>query len=278
MIRKALVPIAGKATRMMPVSSVLPKAMFPLVQRGNTIRCILHFILEQIVSAGIEDIGIVVSNGQTDMLDQYFKSVRQGGFGRLPAHIEYITQPSPDGFGNAVLRAAAFVGDDPFILHLGDHVYIQERGKPSYTAQVARAFDSSQAVAMIGVQQVSSRELSKVGVASGAKIKADVYLCTNFAEKPDLQTARQSLITNGLPEGVFLAHCGIYAFTPDIFDCLSQVNEAAQRVGKEVELAEAQALLLEKYPKRYFLCEIAGRAYDIGTPQGYAEAQIAFQR
>jgi len=262
-IQKALVPIAGKGTRMMPVTSVLPKAMFPLVQYDSTIRCLLHLLLEQIVSAGIEHVGIVVSTEQTNMLRQYFESVLAGGFCRLPTHIEYITQPSPEGFGDAVLRAASFVGDDPFLLLLGDHIHVEEHGKPPCTSQIARAFDSSNGVAMVGVQQVSTSELSKVGVTSGTKIKGDVYLCTNFAEKPDLQTARQSLITNGLPEGAFLAHC---------------VSEAAQRVGKEVELAEAQALLLEKYPKRYFLCEIAGRAYDIGTPQGYAEAQIAFQR
>jgi len=276
-IQKALVPIAGKGARLMPVTSIVPKAMFPIVQHGSTIRCLLQLILEQIISAGIEHVGIVVSAGQTNMLKRYFKSVLEGGYGKLPAHIEYITQPSPEGFGDAVLRAATFVGDDPFILLLGDHVHIEKCGEPPCTAQIARAFDSSNGVAMIGVQQVSARELSKVGVASGTKIKGDIYLCKNFIEKPDLKTARQELVTDGLSDGAFLAHCGIYAFTAEIFDCLSRVGEAAQRVSKEVELAEAQSLLLGKYPKRYFLCEIAGRAYDIGVPQGYADAQIAFQ-
>jgi UTP--glucose-1-phosphate uridylyltransferase len=276
-IQKALVPIAGKGARLMPVTSVVPKAMFPIVQSGNTVRCFLHLILEQIISAGIEHVGIVSSAEQTNMLKHYFESVLEGGYGRLPAHIKYITQPSPDGFGDAVLRAASFVGDDSFLLLLGDHIYIEEDGRLPCTAQVAGAFESSTGVAMIGVQQVSASELSKVGVAGGTKIKGDIYLCKSFVEKPDLKTARQKLVTDGLSEGTYLAHCGIYVFTAEIFDCLARVAEAAQGMRKEVELAEAQSLLLEKYPKRYFLCEIAGRAYDIGVPRGYADAQIAFQ-
>ena len=277
MIQKALVPIAGKGTRLMPVTSVLPKAMFPIVQHGGTIRCLIHLILEEVLSARIEHVGIVASAGQTDMLQQYFESVLASGYGRLPAHIEYIIQPSPEGFGNAVLLGASFVGDDPFLLLLGDHIHIGEEGKLPCAVQVVRAFDSTDGVAMVGVQQVSTRQLSRVGVVSGNKLGKNIYSCTNFFEKPDQQAAEQSLTTDGLPDGTFLAHCGIYAFGAEILDCLSQVNETAQRIGREIELADAQTLLLERYPSRYFLCEIAGRAYDIGTPQGYCDAQIAFQ-
>lgn len=277
MFQKAIVPIAGKGTRLMPVTSVVPKAMFPIVCRSQTIKCILHLILEQIISAEIEHVGIIVSRWQIDMVKQYFRSFLEDNIGRLPVHIEYIIQPSPKGFGDAVLRSAAFVRDDPFVLLLGDHIYIEKYGKPPCTTQVIRAFNSSNAVAMIGVQQVSAGKLSKVGVASGTKIEEDIYLCRNFAEKPSLRTAQQKLVTNGLPEGNFLAHCGIYAFTAEIFDCLLQVEEAAKRSSQEVELAKAQVLLLKKYPQKYFLREIAGRAYDIGTPQGYSDAQYAFQ-
>jgi UTP--glucose-1-phosphate uridylyltransferase len=276
MIRKAIVPVAGRGTRLMPVTSVVPKAMFPIVCRNQTIKCLIHLILEQIIAAEIEHIGVIVSEWQIDMVKQYFKSFFGENIGKLPVHIEYIIQPSPKGFGDAVLESAVFVGDEPFLVLLGDHIYIEKNGEPPCTKQVVRAFNSSDAVAMIGVQQVSAGELSKVGVVGGTRIEENIYLCRNFVEKPSLKMARQKLVTDGLQEGNFLAHCGIYAFKSEIFNCLRQVEKETKRSGREVELAQAQALLLNKYPRKYLLCEIAGKAYDIGTPQGYADAQYAF--
>jgi UTP--glucose-1-phosphate uridylyltransferase len=277
LIRKAIVPIAGRGTRLMPVTSVVPKAMFPIVCRNQTIKCLIHLILEQIISAEIEHVGIIVSNWQIDMVKQYFKFLQEDDISKPPIHIEYIIQQSPKGFGNAVLKSATFVRDEPFLLLLGDHIYIEKDGEPPCTTQVVKAFNSTNAVAMIGVQQVSTGELSKVGVTGGTRTEEDIYLCRSFVEKPSLRTAQQKLVTNGLPEGKFLAHCGIYAFTAEIFDCLLQVEQATEKSRREVELAEAQSLLLNKYPQKYFLREISGRAYDIGTPRGYAEAQYAFQ-
>ena len=277
MVRKALIPIAGKATRLMPVTSVVPKAMFPLVNAAGQIKSVLHVICEQAISAGVKHIGIVVSPGQTHIVRQYFTAVDEGNLGELPVQIEYITQASPDGFGDAVLQGLDFIGDGPFMLLLGDHMHIEDQGQPSCAAQVARAFDSADGVAMIGMQTVSIEELSKVGVAAGVQIQQNMYRCTYFVEKPDLATAWQKLVTEGLPGDSFLAHCGIYIFSPEIFDCLLQVRTTAQKTEKEVELADAQTELLKKYPEKYLLYKIAGRAYDIGTPSGYADAQAAFR-
>jgi len=261
----------------MPISSVVPKAMFPLVDGRNEIHSVLHVICQQVASAGIDAIGIVVSPWQTEMIRKYFETVQQSNSGRLPVSIEYLVQTSPKGFGDAVMQAAEFVGDEPFMLLLGDHIYVEDRDKLSCPAQVAKAFDSTGGVAMIGMQPVSTEELSKVGVATGAKIQQNTYRCTDLVEKPDLLTARRKLVTDGLPEGTFLAHCGIYVFAPEIFDCLSQIRVTAQKSGKEIELADAQGVLLKKYPKEYFLYKIAGRAYDLGTPAGYTDAQAAFR-
>ena len=276
MVRKALIPIAGKATRMMPLASVVPKAMLPLVSSANQIQCVLHVICEQAMSAGIESIGIIVSPQQTDMVRRYFTAVRKGGFGQLPAQIEYITQETPQGFGDAVLQGRDFIGDEPFMLLLGDHIHVHDDGRPPCAAQIAKAFDCCNSAAMVGVQSVWQEELSKVGVAGGVRIKQDLYRCTRFIEKPDAETARLELTTSDLPEGAFLAHCGIYVFSPEIFDCLEQISASAQKAGAEAELADAQTELLKRHPEEYFLCKIAGKAYDLGNPAGYARAQAAF--
>jgi len=276
MIRKALIPISGKATRLMPVSSVVPKAMFPLVDRHGCLHTVLHIILKEAAFAGIECVGVVISPWQRETLHQYFDAVSSEEASELPSHTEYIAQSSPKGFGDAVLKGADFVGNEPFILMLGDHVYIEDPNKLPCVVQIAKAFDSVGGVAMIGMQLVSAYELPRVGVAAGIPIQQDIYQCTDFVEKPDLLTARQRLVTAGLPKDIFLAHCGIYIFGPEIFDCLSEVSSKTRDADGEIELADAQAVLLKKYPEEYFLYKIAGRAYDTGTPIGYATAQSAF--
>ena len=261
----------------MPVSSVVPKAMFPLVDSRQNIRTVLHIILEETKSAGIECAGIVAAPVQVEMLQRYFGAVSKSDLSKLPYHIEYINQPSPKGFGDAVMQAADFIGDEPFMLLLGDHIHIEDSGKPPCAGQVAKAFGSTGAVAMTGMQPVSIEELCKVGVAGGIKIRLNIYRATYLVEKPDIQTARQKLVTNDISEDTFLGHCGIYIFSPEIFDCLSQVALSTQQACKEIELTAAQVVLLNKYPEKYFLYKIAGRAYDIGTPAGYANAQVAFR-
>ena len=276
MIGKALIPVGGKGTRLRPLTSVVPKALFPLVDGGGRIKTVLHVICEQAIEAGANRIGVVVSPWQNDMIRRYFAAA-ESNFGKLPAVIEYITQASPEGFGDAVLQGRGFVGEEPFLLLLGDHIQLAANGKPPCSLQVAQAFDAADAEAMVGMQEVSKDELSKVGVAKGVPIGQDLYRCSCIVEKPDLSTAREKLVTDGLGEDTFLGHCGIYIFSPEIFDCIAQVSTTAQKRAKEVELADAQALLLKKYPERYYLYKIAGRAYDLGTPGGYADAQTVFR-
>jgi UTP--glucose-1-phosphate uridylyltransferase len=276
MIGKALIPVAGKGTRLRPLTSVVPKALFPLVDGDGRIKSVLHVICEQAIEAGGNKIGIVVSPWQDEMIRQYFAAV-ESEFGKLPAVIEYITQASPKGFGDAVLQGRGFIGDEPFLLLLGDHIQLAASRKPPCSLQVAKAFDAADATAMVGMQEVSSDELSKVGAAKGVPVGQDVYRCSCIVEKPDLSTAREKLVTDGLGEDTFLAHCGIYIFSAEIFDCIAQVSATAQKRAKEVELADAQALLLKKCPERYYLYKIAGRAYDLGTPGGYADAQAVFR-
>jgi len=158
---------------------------------------------------------------------------------------------------------------------LGDHVRIASAGRPPCAAQVAEAFARRQAAAMIGVHTVGPEALPRMGVARGKPAGNGVYLCTDFVEKPDPATARRRLRTEDLPEDRFLAHCGIYIFTTDILDCLAELAAPGRPAEAELELADAQAMLLERRPESYYLCRVAGRAYDAGTPTGYREAQVA---
>lgn len=278
MIRKALIPIAGLGTRLRPFTLGAPKAMLPLVHPGWGVRPVVDYIVTEAVSAGAAQVALIVSPGQREMIETYFAGLASAGGSVLPDRIEYVLQPTPRGFGDAVARGADFVGDEPFMLLLGDHVYLAGKGAPPSAAQVASAFAERGGAAMIGMQPVGQEELPKVGAARGEPLGGNVYRCTGFIEKPSAAQARKRLVTPHLPRGKFLAHCGIYVFAPEIFACLAELARAGRRTGGEIQLADAQSMLLRRHRDDYYLYRIAGRAYDTGTPEGYAKTFAAFAR
>jgi UTP--glucose-1-phosphate uridylyltransferase len=268
-ISKLVIPIAGKGTRLMPVASVLPKALFPLVE-GGRIKAVLQVILDQVAQTNVRKVALVVSPGQAEIVTRYLAAASLDGQSVMPAAITAIEQTEPLGFGDAVLRARGFVGDGPFALLLGDHIHVAEAGAEPCLAQVMAAFERTHPAAMIGVQEVGAEELAFVGVTQGLHLDGAVYRCTDFVEKPDVATARRRCRTDGLAQDRFLAHCGIYVFGAQIFDCLLEEQAAKKGGGREVELAGAQSILLARHPQQYLLCRINGRAHDMGTPAGYS--------
>jgi len=277
MLTKAVIPIAGTGSRMMPLSSVIPKAMLPLPCSDTSMLPVVHWILAEARSCGIEDALLIISPSQREIVERYLDQVPQDAPPRLPRQISLTVQEKPRGFGDAVARGEDFVGKDPFMLLLGDHVYLPQSDTESCSSQVRSAFEKHQGAAMIGVQAVGCDELPRVGVPAGDPIRERTYRCTDFVEKPDQVTASKRLRTPGLGDAQFLAHCGIYVFTPEIFQCLSQLSPgSSESPGKELQLADAQSLLLERHGNDYFLYRIEGRAYDTGTPQNYAKAVAAF--
>jgi UTP--glucose-1-phosphate uridylyltransferase len=276
MIRKALVPIAGLGTRMYPLTRAVPKAMLPLPAGGGALLPVVHWICSDAAAAGVQSVMVILSPRQEAAVREYFALARQAGLPPLPEDIRLAVQESPKGFGDAVAIGEEFVADEPFLVLLGDHVYISGSANRSCVAQVAAAHERHKGVAMIGVQPVGPEALALVGVAGGEPIADRVYRCKDFVEKPDLATARRRLVSPDIPDGQFLAHCGIYVFGRQIFECLSAVSRANQTAGSEAQLASAQAMLLERHPREYFLARIDGRAYDTGTPGGYIQAFSAF--
>lgn len=276
-IRKAVIPAAGLGTRLRPVTFAVPKAMLPIVDRADRVLPVVHYILAEAAGAGAEQAAVVVCPAHEALLAEYLAAVRREGCAELPAEIELVIQQEPLGFGHAVLLAADFVGDQPFLLLLGDHVHIAADGRPPCAAQVAAAFARTGGAATVGMQPVGPDELPRVGVARGEPIGRGVFRCADFAEKPDLETARARLATPGLAADRFLAHCGIYAFSPLVFELLAELAARRRPQVGELQLADAQSMLLKRHPREYYLLEIAGRSYDTGTPAGYAAAQAAFR-
>jgi UTP--glucose-1-phosphate uridylyltransferase len=252
--------------------------MMPVPARDGRILPVLHHVLAEAKAAGVTEAAVIVSPPHRAMLHAYL-SAAAAARSDLPERVKLIVQEEPLGFGHAVWLGKRFVGRQPFLVMLGDHIQVARPGAisasdaepPACAAQVARAFAKTGGAAMIGVQPVGPEELPRVGVAGGVRLRDGVFRCTDFVEKPDLATARQRLRATGLKKDQFLAHCGIYAFTPEVFDCLEELLSATpgRRAKGEIQLADAQSILLRRHPRDYYLAQIAGRAYDTGTPAGY---------
>lgn len=273
---KAVVPIAGKGTRLEPITKVVPKALFPMVDRSKKVRAVLQVLLEEIGQVGIEDVAVIISPGQKNTVKAYLDVIRELNARTLPSRICFLEQKEPRGFGDAVIRAREFVNDEPFLLLLGDHIHISNPGKPSCVYQVVEAFRRGNHRAVVGMYDVDESVLHTMGIASGKLIEDRIFRCTEFIEKPSLDLAKARLTMDELPNGRYLGHCGIYVFDAKIFSCLEQERLAVGHSGGEIELAAAQARLLQKYPEDYYLYWIEGRAYDMGTPEGYLRTFAAF--
>ncbi|MFP4356309.1 MAG: sugar phosphate nucleotidyltransferase [Phycisphaerae bacterium] len=276
-ISSAVIPVAGKGTRMAPVTSVLPKALLPLVDQHGQLRTVLEMILADVAEAGIEHAILVVSPGQREMIETYLAAAGELGRTALVERIDWQVQTEAAGFGDAVAQTRPLLGQAGVLVMLGDHIHLPQPFQPSCTRQVIDAWRKDRPAAMIGMQPVEESELHLVGTAGGEPLGDGLYRCRDFVEKPDLETARKRLRTPGLAEGTYLAHAGIFAFGPEIFDALDQEARAAARTGREVQLAGAQEILLGQYPQSYLLRQLAGVALDTGTPDGYEKTQAALR-
>jgi UTP--glucose-1-phosphate uridylyltransferase len=278
LVRKAVIPIAGLGRRMGPLCKAIPKAMFPLVDAGReVVRPVVHHACMTAAAAGAEQVALIVASKDIDMVHRYFTAACEAFPVELPAHVDFLSQPAARGLGDAVLLAANYVGGEPFLVLLGDHVHVAAGSARPCGAQVVDAFAERRGAATIGVQVVGADELPRVGAARGLPATDTVYRCQESIEKPNAATARQRLVTPGLGADRFLAHAGIYLFTPEIFDCLRELTRAYRPAGEELQLTDAEAALLRRHPEDVYLVRIAGQCLDAGTPAGYAAAQEALR-
>lgn len=290
-VRKAVITAAGRGTRQYPASTAVQKEMFPLVDRDGLAKPVIQIIGEECVDAGIEQICIVTQPGEERHYREYFRrmtdadsrgfrgkdwaileSEKLGSFGE---RLHFAEQHSPDGFGHAVYQARAFVGDDPFLLLLGDHVYVSDT-KERCARQVIRVFEQYMCEAVTAVQPTVERLLHLFGVIRGNPIDANrgIYRADLIHEKPAIDYAREHLATPLLPAGNYLAHFGMHVFSPRIFDSLEYLITNDLREKGEIQLTAAQEHLRRQTDK-YWAVVCQGQRYDTGIPYGLMETQLA---
>jgi UTP--glucose-1-phosphate uridylyltransferase len=290
-VRKAVITAAGRGTRQYPASTAVQKEMFPLVDRDGLTKPVIQIIGEECVESGIEEICIITQPGEEKYYREYFRrmtdddsrsfrgkdwaileSEKLGAFGE---RLHFAEQHEPQGFGHAVYQAKQFVGDEPFLLLLGDHIYISGT-KERCARQIIRVYEQYMLDVVTGVQPTLERLLHLFGTIRGAPIDPSkgIYKAELIVEKPKIDFAREHLATPGLPAGNYLSHFGMHVFSPRIFDSLEYLFKNDIREKGEFQLTAAQEHL-RQHTEKYWAVICDGQRYDTGIPYGLMETQLA---
>ena len=266
MIRKAVIPAAGLGTRFLPVTKSMPKEMLPIINKP-----IIHFVVEEAIAAGIEDIIIVTGRGKRAIEDYFdtspeleshlfqnekYELLREVKDIASLADIHYIRQKEPKGLGDAVLKAEKHVGNEPFAVLLGDDIIKAEIPCIKQLTNLFEKYNNS----IIAVERVPKEMVSSYGIIKGREIEELIYLIEDIIEKPSLEAAPSDIGT-----------VGRYVLAPEIFDCL---KEAPLGKGNELQLTDAVKLLMEK--AEVYAYAFKGIRYDAGDKSGYVKAIIDF--
>ncbi len=288
MIKKAIITAAGKGTRQYPATNAVQKELFPLIDRDGIAKPTIQIIVEEVLSAGIEDIAIIVQPGGEKQFKAHFQGLRKSekkAFDNKPwglaqsdllekmrSAITYVHQTEQHGFGHAVFCAHEWAGDDPVLLMLGDHVYLSqvETSCAQQLINLYHRFHKS----IFAVQQTPIEQLYLFGTVAGEQIdsRLGLYQLDRILEKPTPEQARDKLIIPELPPKTFLTIFGMYLLTPTIFRILGEHVEKNVRDNGEIQLTTALAELIDKEGAIGY--EVAGERLDMGTPLGYLQTQI----
>jgi len=263
---KAVIPAAGLGTRFLPLTKTSPKEMLPLVDKPA-----IHYVVEEAIQAGIEDILIITGRGKRSIEDYFDKSFELEYFLKKKndnqklqeiqeisemADIHYIRQKEPRGLGHAILCAKKHVDTEPFAVLLGDDVIVS---KVPCIQQLINQFQKYKAT-ILAVEHLPKNVLHRYGVIHYSSCKDQLYDVQDLIEKPPLGKAPSDLAT-----------IGRYILSPKIFDCLIKTSPG---LNDEIQLTDALNLLRRE--EHIYAYEFQGKRYDLGNKMGWLKTLLDF--
>ncbi len=253
-ITKAVITAAGETQRNLPLQT--------LVDRDGAEKSVLQILGEEALKANIEEMCLVVRPGD----ESAYRSVA----GDLAGRLHFAHQTEPRGYGHAIACAQEFVGDEPFLHLVGDHLYISrtEQGCAEQLVEVAAAEDC----AVSAVQATREHLLPYYGTIGGhhEPEKPNLYRIETVIEKPTPTEAEQRLIVPGLRAGYYFCFFGMHVLTPAVMAILRQ--KLTDTDGR-VTLSDALAELAKR--EKYLALEKTDWRYDVGVKYGLLNAQLA---
>ncbi len=246
-IEVAVIPAAGRGTRMRPITRALPKSLVPVVDRPA-----VQWVVEEAVRAGATEVYIIVDAESQELVERHFNSAEEEPLpGLEDVTVQTLIQPAPRGLGHAVGVAEEAVGGRPFYCLLVDNLAIPGE---DVLADMAEARNGGSVVC---VRDLPEEYLDRYGFVVPGLVRTDAVLEISGAiEKPGIKNAPSKL---GL--------VGRYLFSAEIFDAIS---ESAPSVGGEVQLTDAIDKVAGEGLCRAFITEY--ELLDVGLPESYLQA------
>ena len=265
-VRKAVLPVAGMGTRVLPATKAIPKEMLPVVDRPA-----IQYVVDEALEAGIEHIVFVTGRGK-GAIEDYFDinyeldaSLKEKGKDAILEQVQrtvlpagaasFVRQQSPLGLGHAIWCARDIIGNEPFAVLLPDVIV---KSSPSCLAQMVAAYDEVGGN-IVAVDPVPMERVSSYGVIAPRSRNGRLIEMSGMVEKPPMESAPSNLKITGR-----------YILQPEIFALLA---DQAAGAGGEIQLTDAMARQMES--QSYYAYEFEGREYDCGSKLGYFEAVMA---
>jgi len=264
-IRKAVIPAAGLGTRFLPATKAVPKELLPIVDTPT-----IQYIVAEAVAAGVRDVIIVNAKGKETIVDHFDVAkeleahlARTGktelrdqirAIARM-ANVVSVRQQEALGLGHAVLCARDLIGDEPFVVMLGDDVI----DAPVPCAKQLADCYARHGLGTIALMDVPPEETSLYGIAAGRSLDDRTIRIDTLVEKPKKDPPSN------------LAVIGRYVLPPRIFEILETLQPG---VGGEIQLTDALAVLAREEGLLGYRFE--GERYDAGDRFGYLKANVAF--
>jgi len=263
-VRKAVFPVAGLGTRLLPATKTIPKEMITIVDRP-----LIQYAVDEAREAGIEQLIFVTGRGKSALVDYFDRAFElestlnakgksldvlecsNARFGEVVS----VRQQQPLGLGHAVWCARDIVGDEPFAVLLPDELMV---GQPGCLAQMVEAYEQVGGN-LVAALEVPASETHKYGVVDPGASDGRLTEIRGLVEKPPQGSAPSNLM---LP--------GRYILQPEVMRALDAQEQGA---GGEIQLTDAMAKLIGKQPFHAFRFE--GERYDCGSAEGFVIANIA---
>lgn len=274
-VRKAIIPAAGYGTRFLPATKAQPKEMLPVVDKP-----IIQYVVEDAVSAGIQDI-IIVTGWLKRSIEDHFDSAfelekrleESGKYDGLEeirkiaglANFHFVRQKGPLGNATPIWNARHFIGDEPFLVLWGDEFM---DATPTRSQQLIKAFERYDGSAVIAsVSKNQPEDYKRYGYAAGKEIAPGILEVNEIVEKPGAGRIDSDY-----------ALIGGSVYEPDMFNAIEEAAHrlAAAKESRELVYVDAINILLERQKKCHAVKITNGNFYDCGNKLEYLKAVVQF--
>lgn len=265
-VRKAIIPAAGLGTRFLPATKLVPKELLPIVDTP-----VIQYNVQEVADAGVETVILITGKGKSNILDHFdvnddlkHKLEKEGRYDlvstldKTESLVQFVgvRQGAPRGLGHAVLCARDVIGDEPFLVLLGDDLVDSEVPCSKQMVEIYQRYGKS----VVALMEVPSAEVYRYGVCGGTELEPGVFELNYMVEKPRPKDAPSNL-----------AVIGRYILSPRIFEFLEKTSPG--RNG-EIQLTDAMAQLMKE--EGFIGYRFEGKRYDAGEKLGFIKANIAY--